>query len=94
MEKTSVNPMHPSPVSRMNRAPRCSARSKRSGSRCRSPAVRGKAVCRMHGAGAGAPEGERNGRWRHGMRSGGMLAERTMRRLLLKMATTELDGDG
>src|SRR6185437_3112699 len=42
-------------------APRCTARSKRSGQRCRAPAVRGWRVCRMHGARGGAPEGQRNG---------------------------------
>ncbi|HEV2623765.1 MAG TPA: hypothetical protein VGV62_01385, partial [Xanthobacteraceae bacterium] len=34
-----------------------------------SPAVRGWKVCRMHGARGGAPEGERNGNYRHGARS-------------------------
>ena len=34
----------------MRRASRCRATSKRSGKRCRSPAVRGYEVCRMHGA--------------------------------------------
>jgi hypothetical protein len=42
------------------------ARSKRSGQRCQGPAVRGKLVCRMHGAGGGAPVGKRNGNHRHG----------------------------
>jgi glucans biosynthesis protein len=32
---------------------------------CRSPAVRGRSVCRMHGAGGGAPVGNRNAR-KHG----------------------------
>lgn len=49
----------------MHQAPRCRARSKRSGKPCRAPAVRGKPVCRMHGAGGGAPAGNRNAR-RHG----------------------------
>ena len=42
--KMSDNPMH-----RCNAAPRCSAKSKRTGMPCRSPAVRGYRVCRMHG---------------------------------------------
>src|SRR4051794_9668724 len=52
----------------MNLSPRCGART-RSGSPCRSPAVSGKRRCRMHGgaAGSGAPEGKRNGRYRHGL---------------------------
>src|SRR5258708_1066744 len=44
----------------MHRAMRCSARSKKSGMACRAPAVRGAKVCRMHGAGGGAPRGNRN----------------------------------
>jgi Resolvase, N terminal domain len=55
-EKMESNPMHLP----MHQALRCRARSKRSGLRCRSPAVRGHSVCRMHGAGGGAPNGNRN----------------------------------
>ena len=42
-------------------APRCTAKSKRSGVQCRAPAVRGKTKCRMHGGkstGAKTPEGK------------------------------------
>lgn len=47
-------------------APRCRARTK-SGRSCRSPAVGGKQVCRMHGGmSPGAPKGEANGRWKNG----------------------------
>ncbi|MGC1577088.1 MAG: HGGxSTG domain-containing protein [Beijerinckiaceae bacterium] len=49
----------------MHLAPRCQARSKRSGKPCRAPAVKGRRVCRMHGAGGGAPKGNRNA-WKHG----------------------------
>jgi hypothetical protein len=40
----------------------------RSGSACRSPAVRGRGRCRMHGGakGSGGPLGERNGRYTEG----------------------------
>lgn len=43
-------------------APRCHAKSKRSGIQCKSPAVRGKKVCRMHGGsrGSGAPKNNVN----------------------------------
>jgi len=44
-------------------APRCGAKTKRNnGSPCRSPAVRGKRRCRMHGGakGSGAQRGNRN----------------------------------
>ncbi|WP_283814613.1 HGGxSTG domain-containing protein [Bradyrhizobium australiense] len=42
-------------------SPRCGARI-RSGGACRSPAVRGKKHCRMHGGapGSGAPKGNQN----------------------------------
>jgi hypothetical protein len=58
------NPMH-----RCNAAPRCRARSKRTGQPCKAPAVRGFRVCRMHGARGGAPTGKRNGNYRHGSRT-------------------------
>jgi len=53
-------------TTRLNSAPRCHARSKRSGLPCKAPAVRGYRVCRMHGARGGAPEGKSNGNYRHG----------------------------
>ena len=43
----------------------------------------------MHGAYAGAPEGPRNGRWKHGQRSGTALAQRALERLLLRMEIEE-----
>src|SRR5215203_6054068 len=55
----SVLPMHLSP--------RCSARSKRTGERCRAPAVTGWTVCRFDGAGGGRPKGKRNGNYKHGL---------------------------
>jgi len=59
--KTDTNPMH--------LATRCTAHSKRTGLPCGSPAVSGWSVCRMHGAGGGAPPGKRNGNYRHGGRT-------------------------
>ena len=50
----------------MHLAPRCKAHSKRSGEACKAPAKAGWKVCRMHGAGGGAPEGKGNGNFRHG----------------------------
>ena len=41
------------PMDRPNSAPRCSARSKRTGEPCRAPAVTGWRVCYFHGAGGG-----------------------------------------
>jgi hypothetical protein len=48
-------------------SPRCGART-RSGAPCRSPAVRDRPKCRMHGCapGSGGPPGERNGMYRTG----------------------------
>ena len=68
--KTAINPMQlerlRAQAALMHQAPRCSARSKRSGQPCRAPAVKGWRVCRVHGARGGAPKGKRNGNWRHG----------------------------
>lgn len=67
-----INPVSPKKSARfdtlrLNAAPRCAARSKRSGGRCRGPAVRGRRTSRMHGgAGGGAPKGMRNGNYKHG----------------------------
>ena len=44
-KKMGINPMQSA-----HAAPRCTATSKRSGVTCRAPAVKGKRVCRMHGA--------------------------------------------
>lgn len=59
--KTVTNPMH--------LATRCTAHSKRTGLPCGSPAVSGWSVCRMHGAGGGAPPGKLNGNYKHGGRT-------------------------
>jgi len=66
---------------RRNTAPmlssaRCGART-RSGASCRSPAVKGKKRCRMHGGahGSGAPKGNHNA-LRHGTYSKAAIAQR------------------
>jgi hypothetical protein len=64
MGKDDANPMQSAHAS-----PRCKARSKRTGQPCRGPAVKGWTVCRMHGAGGGAPRGPSHGNYRHGCRS-------------------------
>lgn len=56
-------------------SPRCRAMSKRSGLPCKAPAVRGWQVCRMHGARGGAPQGERNGNYRHGASTWALRAD-------------------
>ena len=73
-ENRDINPM--------NASPRCTATSKRTRQKCRSPAVNGWNVCRLHGAGGGAPCGERHGQYRHGMRTKQAIEERrTLSRL-------------
>jgi hypothetical protein len=67
MGKTDGNPMNP--AARLQAAPRCRATSKRSRLPCMAPAVTGWTVCRMHGAGGGAPTGKGNGAYRHGNRT-------------------------
>jgi len=62
--KSNVNPMQSA-----HAAPRCTSYSKRSGILCKNPAVRGWAVCRMHGAGGGCKSGAKHPNYRHGMRT-------------------------
>ncbi|MEQ1716265.1 MAG: HGGxSTG domain-containing protein [Hyphomicrobium sp.] len=58
---------------------KCGAKT-RNGNACRSPAVRDRNRCRMHGGalGSGAPAGERNGAYRHGEHTREAIAERRM----------------
>ena len=65
--KNDANPMDP--VQRLRNAPRRSATAKSTRRRCQSPAVRGWRVCRMHGAGGGAPPGKAHPNYKHGMRT-------------------------
>jgi hypothetical protein len=64
--------------------PTLQARS-RSGKPCRSPAVKGSRVCRMHGTGGGAPKGNRNA-WRHGLYSAEAIDIRRHIRALARQA--------
>ena len=64
-------------------SPRCGART-RAGTPCRSPAIREKKRCRMHGGakGSGAPSRNRNA-LKHGAYTGEALRERAeLRRLI------------
>jgi hypothetical protein len=74
--KSDINPMH--------KAERCRAHCKRTGARCRAPAVAGWHVCRMHGAGGGAPKGKRNGNYTHGRRTQEATAMRASLRQLVR----------
>jgi hypothetical protein len=75
----------PNPIDRLAAAriaPRCTARAKSTRMRCEAPAVRGWNVCRCHGARGGAPRGERNGSFRHGLYTGeAVMARREVRAL-------------
>src|SRR3546814_9552340 len=76
--KQEFNPMPDKEQARtqFSTGPRCQART-RSGQSCRSVAVKGKRVCRMHGGlSPGAPQGERNGAYRHGPETKEALALR------------------
>jgi hypothetical protein len=73
-------------------SPRCGAKTRCGGS-CRSPAVRGKRRCRMHGGapGSGAPSGNQNAR-RHGLFTREAIAEHRQIRALLGEARKMLQG--
>lgn len=62
--ENDANPMHAA-----NAAPRCTAKSRRSGLPCKNPAVKGWSVCRMHGARGGHGSGKANPAYKHGMRT-------------------------
>jgi hypothetical protein len=66
---------------RKNRLPR----SRQSAKPCRSPAVRGHSVCRMHGAGGGALNGNRNA-FKHGEFAAETLALKKEINALARMA--------
>ena len=74
------------PMQRAHMAPRCTAHSKRSSILCKNPAVRGWAVCRMHGAGGGQPSGAGNSQWMHGLRGGEYTRVRKLITKLSRMA--------
>ena len=70
-------------------AKRCGAKT-RSGRPCQSPVVMGRKRCRMHGGahGSGAPSGERNGNYRHGLYTAEAIAERKAVRAWLRSVRT------
>lgn len=86
---SDADPMRPE--LRLRRAPRCTARSKRTGEPCRGPAVRGWRVCRMHGAGGGGPTGRVNGAWRHGGRTQEMMQTRALVAMFCRLTRKEDD---
>ena len=78
------------PMSAANGASRCTAHSKRTGERCKGPAVTGWRVCRFHGAGGGHAPGRSHPSWKHGMRTREWINERRMLNELVREAR-ELD---
>jgi hypothetical protein len=72
-------------------SPRCTATSKRTRKHCQAPAVTGWNVCRFHGAGGGAPRGERNGMYRHGEYTAKAIAERKSLANLLRQTRQTLE---
>lgn len=78
--KSDDNPIDP--VQRLRDAARCHANAKRTGERCKCPAVNGWRVCRVHGAGGGAPSGTKHGGWKHGGRSKDVMALAALARML------------
>ncbi len=73
------------------KAPRCSATSKRTGKPCQAPAVRDWTVCRFHGAGGGGPKGKRNGMYKHGLYTDEAIEERRALTALLRASRESLD---
>lgn len=68
----------------------CTATSKRTGERCRAPAVRGYTVCRFHGARGGAPSGKSNGAYKHGQFTAEAIEERRIVSDFIKAARNTL----
>ena len=65
--KSDGNPIDP--TQRLRNAPRCHAKAKSTGQRCKCPSKQGWTVCRLHGAGGGAPSGAKHPNYRHGLRT-------------------------
>jgi hypothetical protein len=95
--KPEINPMHPKgpDPSRLNRSLRCGAKTRRA-IPCRSPAVKGRKRCRMHGGTttSGAPKGEANGNYQHGGFTCEAIKERRLAQALIQQAKRILGGLG
>ncbi len=68
--------------------PRCGAK-RRDGLHCQKPRARGRSRCRLHGGApsSGAPKGEANGRYSHGLLTEEFLQERIALSEILKRST-------
>lgn len=80
------NEIHTNPMQSAHAAPKCHAKAKTSGNPCKAPAVIGWKVCRMHGAGGGAPSGPENGAWKHGGRSKEVIELQRMAQGIARLA--------
>lgn len=80
--KSSVSPMNGRAGCVFPGALQCRATSKRTGCRCRAPAVKGWQVCRFHGARGGQPSGPSSSRYVHGRFSAEARATRLLVRQL------------
>ncbi len=85
--KSDGNPIDP--TQRLRDAPRCTAMAKSTRQRCCNPAKRGWSVCRLHGAGGGAPRGETHPNFKHGLRSKEVETLRKLASLLGKNARAQ-----
>ena len=74
------------------KAPRCTATSKRTRKPCQAPAVRGWSVCRFHGARGGAPKGKWNGAYRNGLYTKEAIEERRLMAALLRESRNMIEG--
>ena len=88
--KSNGNPLDP--TQRLRDAPRCSAKAKSTGQRCRNPSKQGWNVCRLHGAGGGAPSGSAHLNYKHGLRTKQMEDIRRLVSVLDKEARDFIDG--
>ena len=72
--------------------PRCGAKT-RGGKPCQRIGNKRNGRCKLHGGRAGAPSGELNGAWRHGVRTKEAIAQQKAIRALLRNATQVLRRD-
>ena len=84
--KNGANPKDP--TQRLRDAPRCTATAKSTGQRCRNPSKQGWTVCRLHGAGGGAPPGKAHPNYIHGLRT----KEFTERRKRINQMIRDMNG--
>ena len=71
--------------------PRCGAKI-RAGTPCQRIGNSRNGRCILHGGRAGAPSGDRNGRWKHGNATKEAIAQRRLVRALLREAVDLLRG--